>query len=509
MAESNRKSRLAIVEETTEGTLVLPTSASQYIALQDGFSLVPNFELVDNAELKSSIGVSAPIQGSENPTVELSHYMRHSHVEGTAPNFGQLLEAAFGETVAFSGSQRATTAASTAGTSSAAAVIKLAAGGTDYERGKAVLIKDGTNNYSIRPVKSVATNDLTLGFNLAAAPASGISVGKPVFYKPNDVPPSLSYVLYRANGADVEAVAGAKISEFSMDATAGEALNSSFSAEGIKYFFNPVEITASTKYLDFLDNATTRVATLTVKVYRDQYELAQAVQDAMNSLGSANTFTVTYNPSGASAGKYTIASNGATLTLKWNTGTNTANSIASKLGFSTAADSSAALTYDSTTVASYASPQTPSLDAGQPLLVKNMEVMIGDFADYGCSGAQSFSFSMANEVVRVPDICSESGFSGTVNNKRTVTCDAVLTLTKHDSEKFKNFRAGDTVSFGFNFGTKSGGNWEAGKCGNLYMPDCKITAYEVSDNDGIVVINLTVQAFVDTNGYGEVYLTFL
>lgn len=330
-----------------------------------------------------------------------------------------------------------------------------------------------------------------------------------MFYKPSDTPGSLSFVLYRANGANVEAVAGAKITEFSVDATAGEALNSSFSAAGIKYFFNPVEITATNKYLDFLDNVTTRAASITEKVYRDQFELAQALQDAMNSLGSGNTFTVTYNATGASAGKYTIASSGSTLSLLWNTGTNAANTIGTTLGFSVAANDTGSLTYTSDNEASYASPQTPALDAGQPLLVKNMEVMIGDYADYGCAGAQSFTFTLSNEVARVPDICSESGYSGTVNNQRVVTCESVLTLTKHDSEKFKNFRAGDTVSFGFNFGMKSGGNWVGGKCGNIYMPDCKISSFEVSDADGIVVINLTVQAFVDTNGLGEAYLTFL
>ena len=49
MAESTRKTRVAIVQETTEGTLKAPSSTGEYIAVQDGLSLTPSFETLENA----------------------------------------------------------------------------------------------------------------------------------------------------------------------------------------------------------------------------------------------------------------------------------------------------------------------------------------------------------------------------------------------------------------------------------------------------------------------------
>lgn len=506
MAYSTRKSRFAVVEEVTEGTPVAPSSGSNYIALQEGFTMVPSFEVIENRELKASIGVAPSILGLENPSASLDHYIRHSHVEGTAPNFGVLLKAAFGATVAYSGTERVTTTGSSAGSSTAAAVINLAAGGTDFERGKAILIKDGTNGYSIRPVRSVSTNALTLLFNLANAPATGISVGKPVFYKPSDTPPSVTLWCFRGNEADIEMIRGAKVSEMSITAEAGSELNGSFTFQGVAYHFDPIEILAADTKLDFEDDSTPLTATITAKVYKDPHDLAAAIQSAMNGLGSSNTFTCTYSDS---TGKFTITSDGTTLELNWNTGSNTANTIGDKIGFSTAADDTGALTYTSDNAQSWASYQTPSIDAGQPLVVKNNELMLGDFDDYGCSGAQSATITLTNEIGQVRDICAESGVSGTVNNRRQCSIELLLTLTKHDADKFKRYRAGDTLSFSFSFGSKSGGNWEAGKCGNICAPDCKVIAFEVTDTDGIVTMAVTLEPFVDSSGNGEVFLTFL
>ena len=53
-----RSSVLAIKKEITEGTPVLPTVATDYVALQDTFAMEGGFALLDNAEMKSSIGMS-------------------------------------------------------------------------------------------------------------------------------------------------------------------------------------------------------------------------------------------------------------------------------------------------------------------------------------------------------------------------------------------------------------------------------------------------------------------
>ena len=495
------------MEESTVGTPVVPASGASFVELQDGaFELTPSFNVLENAELKASIGEAQPILGLEAPTGSISHYIRHSGVEGTKPNYSELLKTAFGSEVVAS-TQYDTVSSSTAGTTSARAIIKVDTGeGVNFQRGQALLIKDGTNGYNIRNVYSISSDDLSLGFNLANAPASGVNLGKAILYKPADSFGSLSIWYYRGNENCVELMSGARVGEFSMDISAGEFINGSFSLEGTTYYFDPITITSSNKYLDFLDNATTRVATVTEKTYRDPHDLADAIATSMNSLGSANTFTCAYSNS---TGKFTITSNGTTLTLKWNTGTNTANSIASKIGFSTAADSSSSLSYVSATAQSFAAPYTPSFDSASPLVAKNNEVMIGSYSDYACFCAQTIAMTLGNEMQDVPCVCAESGISEKVPTKRSVEIDLTAILDKYDAGKFKDFRQGNTISFCYNFGTKSGSNWVAGKCGNLYIPDATITEFKVEDSDGIVALTLKVKAYVDSSGNGEVYLNFI
>lgn len=504
MAENTRNTRLALMEETTEGTPVLPAAGTDFIALQDGFSLEPNFQVLSNAEIASSIGKKKPVLGLEEPKASFKHYLRHSGVEGQAPGFRKLLKAAFGsETVV--GTEDVTVSSSTA------TDVKVGSGkGADFQRGQSMLVKDGANGYSIRPVLSVAGDDITPGFALPAAPGSGIGLGKPAMYSVLQTGhPSLTVTEYRANAGAIEVISGVRVTEFSFDAQAGEMIDASYSLDGIKYYFDPINVTTAKSYLDFLDNATTRVVQVARQLYRDPVELAQAIQDAMNALGSANTFTVTYNSSGASAGKFTIVSNGSTLTLKWNTGTNTANSIASLLGFSTAADSSGALTYTSTTVQSWAASLVPSYDSADPVVAKDGECLLGGASSSSAFKPSKVSFKMSTPKSNLLDITSSSGISGSVISSREIEVQVSGYLTRHDVDSFKRFRNNDDTGFLFNAGVKSGGNWVAGKCFSLYLPDATISSYKLGDDNGLVTLELTLKAYVDSNGDGEVYLNFV
>lgn len=497
---NTRSSVLAIKKETTEGTLIDPGAATDFVALQPDVTLTPSFEVLNSDELRSSIGSAKPIQGLESPSLSFSHYLKASGTEGSAPEYGDLLESAFGSTSSNS-TQRLTTSSSTV------SLIKLASGGSDFARGKAVLVKDGTNGYSIRPILSVSTNDLTPGFNLAAAPASGIGVGKCVNYAPeNSAHPAFSAWLYRGNGHMTEAMAGCQTTQFGFNAQAGQLINASFTAEGTKYFFNPIRIASTDQYLDFLDNATTRAASITAKVYRDPGELATALQDAMNALGSSNTFTVTYS---STTGKFTLTSNGTTFQLLWNTGANTANTIGDKIGFSTAADDTGALTYTSDNAQTYAAPYTPSYDTSDPVAAKYLEILLGDATDTACFCAQSVDFTLSVEKTNVLCICAESGVQQKLATSRTATMTITALLDKYEAAQFKRFRSNTSLAAAFNFGPRSGGNWVAGSCGNLYMPSAVISSFEVTDLDSVVAIQIELTAFVDSSGNGEVYLNFL
>lgn len=507
---SSKANVLAIKKETTAGTVVAPGATTDFLALQPDFEMTPNFETLENAEIRSSIGMAKPIQGLEQPTASFSHYLKHSGVEGTAPEFNDVLESAFG-TTSSNGTQRTTT------TSSTTSLVKLGAGGSDFARGKAILLKDSTNGYAIRPVHSVSTNDLTLGFQVSAAPGSGIGVGKCVNFAPaNSGHPTLSIHSYRGNGHVYDLIAGAVAREVNIQATAGQLINMSLSFEGTKYFFNPITIDADDTYLDFHDGTSDFAVTVTAKVYRDPHELAQALQDAMNNSGAAGAgnYTVTfYNDdatnSNTNQGKFKIAVSSGTLTLKWQSGTNTANTIGDAIGFDTSANDTGSTSYTADNAMTWAAGYTPSLDSSDPISAKNLEVLLGDSTDYACFCAQEVNFTLTNTLQNILCICAESG----VDQKKVVAREAKVTvkalLPKHEAGNFKRYRANSDTRFAFNFGTKSGGNWVAGTCGNLYIPSGVISKFNMVDLDTMIGIELELSAYVDSSGNGEVYLNFL
>jgi len=498
----NRSSVLAIKEETTEGTIVQVAGATDFVAEQDGFSIEPNFSLLENAELKGSIGKAKGIQGKEAPTASFSHYLRHSGTEGTAPNYSLLAESALG-TLTTNSTQRTTTSSSTT------SVIKLGAGGSDFPRGKAMLIKDATNGYSIRPVDSFSSNDVTLGFNVGTAPASGVSVGKCVNIAPaNTGHPTFSLWHYRGNGGALELISGARTAEMSIDFKAGELINVNYSLQGLKFHFNPITVGATDTKLDFTDDDGTVAATITAGVYRDPHELAAAITTAMNAANSGETHTCTYLDA---SGKFKIVSTGTTLSLLFSSGSNASNSIHDKLGFTTADKTGTAATtgYTSESAVSFAAPYTPSYDSADPLVAKYNEVFIGDAADTTCFDAKSVTVSINNNIVDNESVCAETGVKSKVIQTREVTVNVVGEMAQYDVEKFKNFRANEAMKFCYNFGTKSGGNWVAGTCGQVYIPSATITSFKPSEDEGICTVELEIKAYVDSSGNGEIYLNYL
>jgi hypothetical protein len=502
---SNKKSVLAIVEESTEGTPVFPSAATDYTALQDGFDLEPSFNELDNAELTGSIGRAKTILGSEDPTASVSHYIRHSGVEGTEPDYGKMFHSLLGDKKVVA-TERDTVAGSTAGTDTVRGTLVVDAGeGAEYERGQAVLVKDATNGFNIRNVFDVSTDTLNLGQNLAVAPGVGVDLGRAVLYKPaNENHPTHTYHLYRANGGALESIAGGRVTEGSIEANAGEFVNGSFSIGGVEYLFNPLEITATNKFVDFNDGGGELNAQVAEKTYKDPHELAAAVQVAMDGL-TADTITVEYQDSD---GKFKISSDGGTLSLLWDSGANTANTMGGTLAFDVSADDTGATDYTSDNEIALASPQTPNYDNAQPLVAKNNEVMIGDFNDIDCFEASSVTHTITGTKSDLPDICAVSGKSGSIISEREVEVEVAALLNKFDADKFKRFRKGDNIQYTYNFGEKSGGNWVAGKSVNVYMPTATISSYKLEDADGLVQLSMTLKGYVD-EGQGEFYINFL
>lgn len=504
MAIQTRTSRLAVKVETTEGTPVAPTASTDYLAVQDDLDFSPATELLENAEIKASLGNAKPILGLENPTGVVSHYLRGSGVEGQEPNYKEILQGVFGS-VNVNATERTTDGSSTT------SVVSLAAGGTDFQRGRAVLIKDGVNGYRIRGINDVATNDLELLFNVPVAPATGVNVGKCVTYEPADSGhQSLSLWKYVGNGGATELIAGAKAVSAEYSLEAGQLINGTYNFEGLSYYLNPIIIAATDIYLDFTDDGGTFAAVITAKAYKSPHELASALTTAMNSVQTAETHSVVYNDSGANAGKFTISTTTSTvLSLLWSSGANTANTVGDKLGFTVAADDTLATTYTSDNVQSYVSPQTPSFDVADPLVAKNNEIMIGDATDYICFEAQSVGWNFTNTNQALTSVCAESGRSGSIFNGRAVTISVTGYLTTHDVDAFNRYLNNSNVRFQYSFGAKTGGNWIPGKCGCLVNPAATITSHHIGDDNGIAILELELTAYVNDNGQGEAFLNFL
>lgn len=495
----NRKSVLALVVETIEGTPVAPSSANQYTALQEGFEFNPSFSELESAELQDSIGNAKTILGTESPTMSFSHYLKHSGIEGQAPDYGILLKSLLGMQTT-NATQYDTIAASTT------TVIKVGVGeGALFRRGQALLVKDPINGYSIRNVITIAGDNLTLGHALSIAPAAGVNLGKAIHYEAaSEGHPSLSIWGYRANGGAVELISGGKVTDMTIDITAGELINAQFNIAGTGYYFDPTQITATTKYIDFNEGGASLAAVLNEGFYKDPHELADAVAAALN-LVATDVWTCTYSDS---TGKFTISSDGATAELEWDTGANAANTAAGKLGFSAAADDTGALTYTSDNGIALASPYVPSYDQTSPVVAKANEILLGLQDQITCFGARSVNVSVANEQERQPDLCADSGFEGTENVKRTVSFNVVAKLEQYEAKKYSQFRNGTTVSFAYNLGDKLGGNWVAGKCVNMFAPYATISNFKIEDANGVAILNMTVKAYVNS-GASEFHMNMI
>lgn len=496
-----RSSVLALKKETTEGVPVAPTLGSDAVALQDDITVDPAFDELTNAELKSSIGAAKTIQGNENPTLSFSHYMRASGVEGQAPNFGLLVESFMGA-VSTASTEYNTVAASTV------SVIKVDTGeGATFERGEGLLIKDGTNGYRVRCIDSIASNDLTIGFNVPVAPGTGVNLGKCVLYKPaNSLHPTLSAWFYLGNGGATEMVAGSRVTSMTVDAAAGDFINANYSLEGLSMYFNPIVITSSTRYLDFQVDLDVFAAVIEAKTYKDPHQLASALQTAIQSV-SGEVITVVYSNT---TGKFTIAGTGLpSLDLLWNTGANTANSIGTKLGFLVAADDTGALTYTSDNALNLAFPYTATFDSADANVGKNMEVMLGDATDYVCFEASNVSISGTNTKADLLSLCAESGKSGSIISERTFEITITARVSQYDASIWKRFSEGANTKVQMTMGPKTGGNWVPGKVAVAYCPTATVSSFSISDADGLAVMEIGLKAYVDNTGAGEFYYGFL
>jgi hypothetical protein len=277
-----------------------------------------------------------------------------------------------------------------------------------------------------------------------------------------------------------------------------------FSYEGTKYFYNPISITSSNKFLDVTDDGGTIAVSVAEKIYKTPVELADALQAALEA-ASAETYTVTYS---SVDGKFTIASStSALLSLLWNTGTNTANSMGVTLGFLVAANDTGSLTYTSDSAQTYAAPFTPSYDSADAIIVKGADLFIGTQLENICICAQSVSLTVSKTVEDVDCICEETGILEKIPTARTAELQVTAVLKKYDVALLDALLKNSEVSAMMNAGPKSGGNWIPGKCFNMYMQSCTVGAFKVT-GDSFVQAEITLKGFVSSSTK-DIFINFV
>lgn len=491
-----RATVFALKKETTAGDYLPPSAGAEFVPLRPGNTLSFEPEQLESDELLNDIGAAKSFVGKEAVSGSHSAYLRHSGVEGQEPELGVLYESIMG-TKAVAASEFAAVAGSTE------TIVKVA-DGTQFVVGQSLLIKDASAGYSIRNIKSISTNDLELNFKLASAPVAGINLGKSVTYIPAPQGhPTFSTTKYLGNGHAIEASAGNTVTEVSITADANGFGEVEFSYAGTKYFYNPITITASNKYIDFTDDAGTFAVSIAEKIYKTPIELADALDTALND-ASTESYTVTYSNV---TGKFTIASGSTYLDLLWSTGANAANSIGTTIGFIVAADDTGAVTYTSDNAQSYATAITPSYDAADAIIIKGAELFIGDQVDNLCICAQSVSLTVSKTVEDVDCICEETGVKEKIPTARTAEMSVTAVLNKYDASLLDALLKNKGIAAMLNAGPKVGGNWAAGKCFNGYLQNCTVASYTTT-GDSFIQAEITLRGYVTTSSK-DIYINFV
>lgn len=517
MAEIVRSSAVSFIEESTEGTLVTETAAS-FTAVNEGFTFEGTLETIESDELLNDIGATEPAISKEVPSGSITKNLKHSGVEGTAPDYAVLLKSGLGTQNA-APTERDTVAGSTAGTASAAATLVVDSGeGSEFEVGRGVLIKDSTNGYSVRHVKSVSTDTLTLNYNLDNAPGTGVNLGIPIHFEPA----STGHVSYTAHlfqastsSAYHQAIAGCKTTNLAFNFPANGFATMTCDFAGTKILYNPITITAATNdALDITDDGGTFAVTIAPKTYRTPHELAAEIQtkgQAGADASGGDDFLCSYSDS---TGKFTISTTtGTVLSLLWKTGTdgsdNTGQTIGDTIGFSESADDTGATSYTADNVLTYNPAATPSYDSASNIVVKNNELLIGDFDSNSCLNASEASFTVALTATDEDSICAETGVNSKVISARITSFSATLTVVEHDLELFDKFINNTTTQCQFTTGQKgSDGNWTEGTVVSIWIPNLKLTAMPIEENNSFAVYRLTGGGFVDST-HTDIHINYL
>lgn len=236
-----QNTKVAVEIEVTEGTHVDPQSGAAFISpLSDGLEMVPAKEQLDRNNLNASIGKSTPRTGLESVTGTIPVEMKSNGTEGSAPEYGPLLESCLGAERS-GASLTMSDADDSGGNAYSDTIIRLA----DADAGKLkvgdIITTKRAGAYHTSPIISV--NDVVgevevviLIADPAGAYIDGIAIAAIQTYLPaNEGHPSLSITKYVEDEVK-ETATGSKCTGMTLNNfTTGQLADMAFAFEGLSF----------------------------------------------------------------------------------------------------------------------------------------------------------------------------------------------------------------------------------------------------------------------------------
>lgn len=228
--------KVAIKEESTEGTYVAPAAAGDFISpLADGLELTSSKELLERNNLNSSIGKNAPRTGMREVTASISVEAKAHGTAGSAPEYGLLLEAALGNT------RQGTSQITTKSSGNTDDTLQIEdADIADFNVGDTVLILE-SGAYHVSPITAKTSGAGTATITLLVAHPDGNMSADVViekwntYFTANSGHPTISMTKY-VEDAVREYGAGMRVTSMTLNNfSTGQLADFSFSLQGLKY----------------------------------------------------------------------------------------------------------------------------------------------------------------------------------------------------------------------------------------------------------------------------------
>ena len=230
MAQANvikNETVVALTAETTEGTAVDPSGATDYLqVLADGVESALERDEIERQVLTSTVERVASRVGQKNTTATLPIEFKAAGTEGEYPESELLWQSLMG------GKRQNDEDTTTTGNTST--VLEFGATPT-FEVGDCVLVKE-SGAYEVRPVSAVDADSVTLAFALDnGAPSDGVVVAKVSTFFHDALNDSSSLTLTQYLGNEIkEQIDGMRVASMSLDGwEAGGVATSNFTLNGL------------------------------------------------------------------------------------------------------------------------------------------------------------------------------------------------------------------------------------------------------------------------------------